>query len=272
MYPTAAQLTAFTLLLHDVRRVSGVDVTLGALAAADADHFVIDKLVGATTDGLLNLRVAVGSGLGGKATLLARPAHVRDYCHADGITHDYDAAVRREGIRAAFAVPVSIPGGPRGLIYGALRREHVFGDRVITDVAALVRALERNLAEALSLNRRLERLQAGAAAMCAEERRRLADICAELGHIASTMEECPQRRQIDALVRRLTADAVGPRTRANLTNREREIIAEVALGLTNREIAAKLGIGAETVKSSLASSMRKLGVPNRAALVAFARG
>ncbi|MEU2624192.1 hypothetical protein ABZ642_39805 [Streptomyces sp. NPDC007157] len=77
---TAAQSSAFTILLHDVRRVSGVDLAVGALMVADADHFVIDRLVGVTTEGLRDLRISVGAGLGGKAMLLARPVQVQDYC------------------------------------------------------------------------------------------------------------------------------------------------------------------------------------------------
>ncbi|WP_248963596.1 helix-turn-helix transcriptional regulator [Sphaerisporangium perillae] len=278
---TAAQSSSFTMLLHDVRRVAGVDLTVGTLMAADTDHVVIDRLVGVTTEGLRNLRVAVGTGLGGKAMLLAKPVQVQDYCHAGGITHDYDAAVRREQIRAAFAVPFRVPQGPRGVIWGALRHEHVFGDRVIGDVMTVVRALERELAEDLALNGRLEHLRAAAGGTRGDgraagdpvtsvaERRRLVGICSELAHIASTMDG-HQRQQIDALVRRLTDEALGEAARVGLTAREREIIAEAAHGATNREIAAKLGIGAETVKSSLKSSMRKLGVSNRAALVAAA--
>ncbi|MGW3291404.1 LuxR C-terminal-related transcriptional regulator [Streptomyces sp. NPDC001002] len=283
---TAAQSSAFDLLLHDVRRVAGVDLAVGALMAADADHFVIDRLVGVTTEGLRDLRISVGAGLGGKAMLLARPEQVQDYCRAGGITHDYDDAVRRERIRASFAVPIRVPRGPRGVLWGGLRQECVFGDRVIGDVMTVVRALERDLAEELSLSRRLENLRAAAGGTVTDgvraagesttsvaERRRLVGICSELVHIASSIPDGPQRRQLDALVRRLTDEAMdgapadpsgaaAPDRRqaacASLTAREREILAEVALGATNREIAAKLGIGAETVKSSLTSSMRKL--------------
>ncbi|MEV6762750.1 GAF domain-containing protein [Streptomyces sp. NPDC051105] len=159
---TAAQSAAFTLLLHDVRRVAGVDLAVGALTAAGADHFVIDRLLGVTTDGLRDLRVSVGAGLGGKAMLLARPVQVQDYCSASGITHDYDAAVRRERIRASFAVPIRVPRGPRGVLWGALRHECAFGDRVIGDVMTVVHALERDLAEELALSRRLENLRAAA--------------------------------------------------------------------------------------------------------------
>ncbi|MFD4567457.1 LuxR C-terminal-related transcriptional regulator [Streptomyces sp. NPDC058467] len=297
---TAAQSSSLTMLLHDVRRVAGVDLAVGALMPADADHFVIDQLVGVTTEGLRDLRISVGAGLGGKTMLLARPVQVQDYCSASGITHDYDDAVRRERIRASFAVPIRVPRGPRGVLWGGLRQECVFGDRVIGDVMTVVRALERDLAEDLALSRRLENLRVAAGGTVAEggragresmtsvaERRRLVGICSELVHIASSIPDGPQRRQLDALVRRLTDDAMdcvpadpsvaaapgGRRAaRTGLTVREREILAEVALGATNREIAAKLGIGAETVKSSLTSSMRKLGVPNRAALVAVALG
>jgi LuxR family transcriptional regulator, regulator of acetate metabolism len=301
---TAAQSSLFTMVLHDVRRVAGVDVTMGTLVAADADHFVIDQLVGVTTESLRNLRVAVGAGLGGKAMVLAKPVQVRDYCRAGGITHDYDPAVRREQVHAAFAVPIRVPRGPRGVLYGGLRHECVFGGRVLGDVLTVVRAMERNLAEDLDLSRRLEHLRAAAGGTGDDgrvlrrrdeygggaagdtvssvgERRRLVGICSELVRIASTMADGTQREQISALVRNLTDQAEGlvdgapagrrsARTAPALTAREREILAEAALGATNREIAVKLGIGAETVKSSLASSMGKLGVHNRAALVAVA--
>ncbi len=283
---TAARAARFTTLLHDMRRVTGVDAVMGSLVAADSDHFVIDQLVGVTTEGLHNLRVAVGTGLGGKAMALNRPMQVPDYCRAGGISHEYDPAVRREQIRAAFAVPirVPVPGGPRGVLYGARRHEYVFGDRVFGDVVVLVRALERELAEDLELNRRLERLRvtaggsvsAASTEMSVAERRRLVDVCSELVHIASDMPDGLQRRQITALVRRLAGQtAERPEaekaTRTALTEREREILTEVATGATNREVAAALCISAETVKSSLTSSMRKLGVRNRVALVAAAR-
>lgn len=55
-----------------------------------------------------------------------------------------------------------------------------------------------------------------------------------------------------------------------LTPREREVVRLVAEGRTNREIAAQLGIGSETVKTLLARSFAKLGVRRRAEAVAAA--
>jgi DNA-binding NarL/FixJ family response regulator len=49
----------------------------------------------------------------------------------------------------------------------------------------------------------------------------------------------------------------------DLTRREREIIACVARGMTNVEIARELGVSTGTVKSHLSSVFAKLGVSNR---------
>ncbi len=53
-----------------------------------------------------------------------------------------------------------------------------------------------------------------------------------------------------------------------LTNREREILALLADGLGNKQIAARLGISANTVKTHLELLFEKLGVSSRAEAVA----
>ena len=55
-----------------------------------------------------------------------------------------------------------------------------------------------------------------------------------------------------------------------LTEREVEVLCEVAKGLTNAEIAADLFIGLTTVKSHIASIMAKLGVRNRVEIALWA--
>jgi len=50
----------------------------------------------------------------------------------------------------------------------------------------------------------------------------------------------------------------------DLTARERDVLRELALGRSNREIAASLDIGDETVKTHVANLLSKLGVENRA--------
>ncbi|NUS03362.1 MAG: response regulator transcription factor, partial [Nonomuraea sp.] len=55
-----------------------------------------------------------------------------------------------------------------------------------------------------------------------------------------------------------------------LTRREAEVLALVAAGLSNLQIADKLGIGAGTVRSHLARILAKLSARNRAHAVAIA--
>jgi len=52
-----------------------------------------------------------------------------------------------------------------------------------------------------------------------------------------------------------------------LTPRERDVLRQLALGRSNKEIAAALTIGEETVKSHVGSVFAKLQVENRAQAV-----
>jgi DNA-binding NarL/FixJ family response regulator len=55
-----------------------------------------------------------------------------------------------------------------------------------------------------------------------------------------------------------------------LTDREENVLARVASGLTNNEIAAELHIGLSTVKGHIASVMNKVGARNRVELALWA--
>lgn len=286
----AREFPALTPVLHELRRVSSVEVAFGGLATTESDHFVVRDLVGATTDGLQDLKVHLECGVGGKAAAHNRPIHVRDYPMARGITHHYDLAVGKERLHAMFAVPIRIPNGPRGAVYGALRHSELFGDRVIDRVCSVVRRFEYETAIELEVNRRVAAItteiatgetdrRASAAPAATSAAYLLADICAELSCIASSMPEGSNRAMITALIDRLspTADKAARSHRHERsidrrpTPRERDVLLQVASGLTNKAIAIRLGIGSETVKSSLKSSMRKLGASNRTELVTAAR-
>lgn len=52
-----------------------------------------------------------------------------------------------------------------------------------------------------------------------------------------------------------------------LSERERQVYDGLTRGLTNRQIAAELHVGTETVKTYVSRLLRKLGVPNRSAAV-----
>ena len=55
-----------------------------------------------------------------------------------------------------------------------------------------------------------------------------------------------------------------------LTARERQVIALVGAGYTNKDLAQKLGISENTAKRHLSNVFDKLGVSNRLELVLFA--
>ena len=77
------------------------------------------------------------------------------------------------------------------------------------------------------------------------------------GEAAWTREEL--RRVTGALATpRLSADVDVP-----LTQRESEVLRQLALGLTNKEIAAALKISYETVKEHVQHILRKVGVSDR---------
>jgi two-component system nitrate/nitrite response regulator NarL len=56
----------------------------------------------------------------------------------------------------------------------------------------------------------------------------------------------------------------------SLSNREREVLALVAEGLSNKEIATRLGVGVRTVETHRERIMRKLDIHSIAGLTRFA--
>ncbi len=68
-------------------------------------------------------------------------------------------------------------------------------------------------------------------------------------------------------MRRVSSALATPRAKASvefsLTMRECEVLEEVTKGLTNKQIAAELGISYETVKEHMQHVLRKIGVTDR---------
>ena len=67
-----------------------------------------------------------------------------------------------------------------------------------------------------------------------------------------------------------TPDAPPPQPIEPLTEREEQVLAKVALGLSNSELASQLYITLSTVKTHIASLMTKLGARNRVEIAIWA--
>ncbi len=77
-------------------------------------------------------------------------------------------------------------------------------------------------------------------------------------------------RLIGRFANRLAVDTKTSNRLEELTDREREVLVEIALGHSNDEICERLFIGAATVKSHINHLFTKLEVRDRAQAVAFA--
>ncbi len=65
--------------------------------------------------------------------------------------------------------------------------------------------------------------------------------------------------------------AIGTRTNVAFTERERQVLAALLRGLSNKIIASELNLSQNTVKSHISHIMRKLHATNRTEVVVFSR-
>jgi DNA-binding CsgD family transcriptional regulator len=106
--------------------------------------------------------------------------------------------------------------------------------------------------------------------------------CGAAGYISMAMSRVAMdraiagiRRSEPAFTRRTlgrwlrSQQTARPRARGStLPKRQREIVALIAEGKSDKEIAAMLGIAVNTVRKHVSKMLRRLGAPNRAAAVA----
>ncbi|MFJ8078307.1 response regulator transcription factor [Streptomyces sp. NPDC096176] len=261
-----------------LRRTTGLPVAFGGLLEEGRrQHLRIGELNGAATGVLRGLAIRAGHGLGGKSMALSRPCAVTDYAAARHISHEYDAAVAAEGLRSVVAVPVVVGRTVRGLLYGALRRPLVLGDRVLDAAVAAARDVEQTLAVRDEVQRLLTETHT-------PEARRgrgpgawetVREAHGELRALAPRIEDPALREELLAVCGRLASASVPAGSQGgdqvSLAPREVDVLSCVAAGATNAATAERLGLRPETVKGYLRSAMRKLGAHTRLEAVVAAR-
>lgn len=272
--------------LASFRTASGLDVAFGGAVRMDASALDITATCGARASSLKGLRILNGQGLGGKALQTLQPGAVDHYYSARGITHHYDAAVRQEQIQTVVALPIVVDRVPRMVIYLASRAQLGLGAVWFDGLRPLIRSLERQIMVDDEVRARLARLvpeirlpQPKSIVSVAG----LADrheLVAELVDLAGAVTDPVVRRRLEGLVQRVAgtsgaAPAPAPSAPSvpavHLAARELDVLAQVALGRSNREAADALGIVESTAKSYLKSATRKLGANNRVHAVRLAR-
>jgi LuxR family transcriptional regulator, regulator of acetate metabolism len=281
----SGELAVVASAVSALQRRTGFPVAFGGLERGGAVH--VTAIAGARGQSLSGLVVQAGRGLGGRTLLERRPRLTLDYRTARGITHDYDRAVLGEGITTLLAVPVLVAGSPRGVLYCGTRTEASGGDVVSRPAFQVAEELARRLtAEDDGPGRPADaddaRTGTGAAparptgdALPPSVREELRESYADLRGIAADVADPALRARLLRLEERIRAVATtgaASEPGARLSPRETDVLACVALGATNAEIARRLSLREATVKSYLGSAMAKLEVSTRLAAVARARG
>ncbi|MDQ0383141.1 LuxR C-terminal-related transcriptional regulator [Amycolatopsis thermophila] len=255
--------------LRNAARSAGLPVVFGG-EVVDG-RLRLSGFVGTRTSALHDLAILPGAGLGGRVLMQGHPIAVNDYGSARTITHDYDRPVLAEGLSSIIAVPVRTGDRCRGVVYGAVRRTVTFGDRVRDALMTSGRRLARELSARDELGSRVALADALSLGASREE---LRSVHSELRAIAGALPDPEARRRIYAAAQRLVdlgeAKPVS-QPRVRLSTRETDVLAQVALGCTNAEVADRLSLSRETVKAYLQSVMRKLDAHTRHEAVVKAR-
>ena len=190
------------------------------------------------------------------------------YLHA---SHDDDQALRHAKRALSLA---SDPRQPLVLI-----NVHRFLGQLATETGTLVEA-EYYLDESLGLAdacaapfERARTLLALADLRIAQRQSRTAvEMLREVREICEPLGANPTLAKVEDLESRIGHATRNARARpGGLTGREREVLHHAAQGLTDPEIAERLGIGTRTVNSHMASIFNKVGVSSRTAAAVWAK-
>lgn len=296
-------------LVRELRRDADLPVVF--LGMGGQSGVTIGEGIGLRTDGVRGVTVVPGEGLGGRVLRDRRPAVVADYEAARTITDSYRLQVHNEGLGPVMAVPIlSTIGETRMVLYGAHREQFEFGDRIRAVAMRLASKAGTELRIRDEVDRRIGMAQRSTAEIReagegpgSSDLERLRELHADLRAIAATTADPEAREKLLAasgglatmLFPGVAAEPAQPAGAAgaagiagaggvagpagaganpdapSLTARELDVLAQVALGCTNAEAAARLSLSVETVKAYLRNASAKLDAKGRHAAVSRAR-
>lgn len=247
-----------------LRRDCGVPLVFGGLR--EESGVPVTLTLGEVTHDLASITIRPSRGLGGRTWVSRRPAFVRDYGTSEDITHEYDRQILGERVTFLAVVPIVVRDEVRGLLYAGTRGHDTLSDAALEGLVTESRNISAEMEIRDEVDRRV-RLAAAVDAAGAEtaELQRLRDAFAQVRVIARDTHDAVTRARLDALV------VAGPAGDVRLTARQLDVVALVAAGCRNSEIADRLGLGPETVKSYLRSAMTRLGARSRHEAVTAAR-
>ncbi len=259
--------------LRELRRLVEIPIVFGGLLV-DGEPMLVE-VDGTQTGRLRGLRIRGSTGLGGRAFVEGRPRAVDDYGSSRAISHEYDEAVLGEGITSLLAIPVMVFGRSRGLVYLGRRDRSGLADDVLARAIPVVSSLQGEIRIRDEVDRRLSSVEHDARTETPRELVDLREAGAELRTIAAQIDDqdlAARIREVGAnLLLSLKPDDEAPPSHPPLAPREVDVLSLVALGCGNAEIAERLCIGSETVRSYLRNAMRKLDTHTRLEAVVAAR-
>lgn len=253
---------------------TGFPVAFGGFAKPSGTE--LTSFAGTRTGALRGLVIKSGEGLGGLALARRQLAATGAYHESAEIIHSYDREVGGEGILALLAVPVVVDDQVRALIYAGVRNRTEMDNNTLSLAAKAARRLAWELSVHEETQRRMAVHDSERDSQTVDRgptQYDLAGLYAELREISTLVSDPELAARIDAAGSLLRPVAEPPTiaARTDLSPRELDVLTHLALGKRNALIGVHLGLAESTVKSYLASAMRKLEATNRFEVVLLAR-
>lgn len=195
------------------------------------------------------------------------PALVNDAPH-EPRTHG--PLVRRTGTKDYVVAPVVAMGSVIGLLHADRRPPGAPVSEIDRDLLRLFSDGIGVMYERVILQQRAEEQRRSVAAVCDAAMQALNNLDdAPVADLETPPPEAPQRADRQNFQSAPFAGSRPSARLARLTAREREVLALLASGATNAQLADRLTVAESTIKSHVKHILHKLGAGNRAAAIAY---